>query len=354
MKKLLNYISAASAALLLASCSGSVDPFGPDPGEGTASVIISEVDGSDDMIELFNDGTTELSLAGFKLRRMRLKDGVDDEQTLWTGQPSETLAPGAYLALTYEPGIENNVSHPHSLQNQFSSHKNTLIWLQDQQGAELSRFTRGVKSVGWGQVGMQKVEDAEDNHFSYSYVSGQWVYAKPTPGAANAVSAGSIDQTMFGVVLNEIDMSASTLELYNITDKPIELKGFQIRWSRLKGGEGDNQTIWEPTVSTVIQPRSFLTAKSRIIMTSFADRNFHLKLRDPAHSDFTGSKHAWDDVKRGTKGEGWTSVSLGSSCLHMARIPDGTGSWYVVSKPTPGASNGTDMGGGLVPDMDQE
>lgn len=347
-------LTIAAATLAFTACKEDVDPFQPVTPDHDCPVIMTELDGSKDMIELYNPGKVTESLEGFKIRRMRVKDGIEDEQTIWSGKKDVFIEAGKYLVLRYEEGKEDNNVYPTNLQNPFSSHKNLNVWFQDPQGKVLSTFVRGEKNIGWGLVGMQKCETEAGEKYSYSLVDGKWVYALPTPGAANGPKAGDIDRNMFTVVINEIDFAHSTIELFNVGKTPVDIKGFQLRWSRLKETEADNMTVWEATDATVIQPGAYLSVTSRVDLAGFTDRNVHIKFRDQNKTDFTGAKLTWDDFKRGTKGGGWTSVTVSPKVSVMARIPDGTGLWYVASKATPGATNGKDVSGGLVPGIDQD
>lgn len=356
MKTMHHYFaSLLFSALAIAACNEDPDPFQPSTGGEKSPVIITELDGHADMIELYNPSASEQSLSGLKIRRMRVnREGADDEQTLWTGQKDLTLGPGAYLALYYVEGKEDNALYPKNLQHKFSSHKNTSIWLQDASEDRLCEFVRGTKGPGWGVVGMQKAETEEGVDYSYSLVGGVWVYALPTPGKANGEKAGEIDQTMFPVVINEVNFETSQIELYNLGKTEVDLKGFQLRWSRIKDSEADNQTVWEAVDKTVLKPGGYLVVPSLVDLKSYSSRNVHIKLRNPLKQDFTGTCHEWDDIKRGEKGAGWTTATLSKSCPVIARIPDGIGLWYVAKSATAGKTNGTDDSAGLVPDIDQD
>lgn len=315
-----------------------------------SKVILSEINGAQDFIELYNTGDKKVSLEGAKIRRMRILDGQDDEQTLWEGSKGTTLDAGKYLLLKYEDGKVG----PTYLKRDFTGKKNTCIWLQDVAKKKVSEFTRGIKSIGWNQIHMQRCEDANEKTYSYAYVNGSWGYAVPTPGDPNGTKVGAIDQTMMYVVINEIDMKNNKIELFNNSTSEIDLMGFQIRWSRQKGGEGDNKTIWEALTSTKIAPKGFLVIDVEDInMSEYVQKNIHIRLRDASHADFTGAKYAWDEIKRGKKGDGWTLATLTSPIVgSMARIPDGTGDWYLASEPTIGKTNGTVVTGKLVPDLE--
>lgn len=341
-------------AAAVASCS-KIGGNEKDKADDISNVILSEIDGTQDFVELLNNGEKEVSLAGCRIRRMRMQEGKEDGQTLWEGQKGVKIAPGEYLCLKYVAGKE---TQPKNLRRDFTPRKNTYIYLEDAKGKKVSEFTRGTKSTGWNTIRMQKVRNAAETAYSYSYVSGNWVYAEPTPGAKNAAKAGSLDQTMLYVTINEIDLKNNWIELYNGGDKAVDLKGLQLRWSRLKDTEADNQTIWEATKSISVPAKGYYVidgADLKVKFSDYAGKNFHIRLRDPLHTDFTGEKYVWDDLKRGEKGAGWTSVSLSTAITGpFARIPDGYGDWYMVSSASKGTSNGTTVSGKLAPDVDQD
>ena len=353
MKSIRLILALCVSGAVVISCSKSGDEFNNESGNQSAadltSVRLNEIDGAEDFIELYNTGTQTVSLEGAKIRRWRVADGIDDEQTLWEGT-TETIAAGAYLCLRYD---ETKVGVAGYLKRDFSSRKNTSIWLQDANETVVSEFSRGTKSVGWNQIHMQRCRNASEVAYSYSFVGTKWVYAESTPASANGSRVGEIDQTMMPVVMNEIDLESGKIELYNASDAEVNLIGFQLRWSRMKDDDADNRTIWEATKKTVIPAKGYLVVESEISLSEYASKNFHLRLRDSSHQDFMGEKYVWDDFKRGSKGEGWTTVTLTSPIVgSMVRIPDGTGDWYLAGSASLGSTNGTSLSGKLVPDGD--
>lgn len=304
------------AAICLAAIS-CTKPSG-NSGFGTG-VIITEINGSEDYIEIYNPTSQTQSLEKMKIRRYRMKDGAEDTQTIWRGAPGTSLEPGEYRVMIYGDGGE--------LENRISSHKNAVIWINYANGDLGNSFQRGVKSIGWGEVNMQKtVEPNTEKDYSYALIDGEWVYSKPSPGEANGVAAGPIDQTMLPVAINEIDFDNSKVELYNYGDKTVNLNGLQLRWSRIKDGAADNRTIWE-AVGGSIEPGAFMVISTKENLASYKDRNIHLKLRNKLKTDFTGEYLEYDDVKRGEKGSGWTLDVISPLKGQMIRVPDGTGEW---------------------------
>lgn len=326
-----------------------------------SAIILSEIDGTQDFIELFNTGVETVSLEGAKIRRMRTLNGADDEQTLWTGKKGVSIAPGEYLCLPFVVGKEDQ---PRNLKRDFSPKKNTYIWLQNGAGHKFCEFTRGSKENGWNNIRMQKCKDENDVAYSYSLVDGSWVYALPTPGAENGKKAGNIDQTLLPIVINEIDLNNNWIELYNTSNKAVSLLGLQLRWSLIKDNEAENLTIWEVTKNSSLEANGYKVIEFtdgkeagtlQLKFSDYADKNFHLRLRDANKEDFTGKNYIFDDIKRGEKGTGWTTTTLPTLVTgSFARIPDGSGDWYMVQASTKGTTNGKDTTAKPAPDVDQD
>lgn len=354
-----NFIILAAAVTLsgLTSCDNVTIPDRPPLTPDISDVILNEIGGDDDFIELYNAADASVCLDGARVRRMRVKDGLDDEQTLWEGDGSSTIPAGGYLCLKYDGGKEGGLL----LRKKISSSKNLNIWLEDASKTRISSFTRGAKGSGWNLMHMQKCTDDMQEAFSFSYVHGSWVYARPTPGTANDVKAGEIDGTLLQVVINEIDFESGRIELFNNSDREIDLLGFQLRWSRIKDSVADNKTIWECGKSFKIAPKGFCVLDPAtsgnfnldLTMSDYRQKNFHLRLRDVQNFDFTGEPYVYDDIKRGNKGSGWTLETLVTSISgSMVRVPDGTGEWYLSSSSSLGSSNGKSTIFGEVPELD--
>ncbi len=320
------------------------------PTRDLKNVFLSEINAAEDFVEIYNAGEETVMLEGAKIRRMRTVDGADDEQTLWEGAAGMTLASGKYLCLKYVEGKENVSTN---LKRNLSGKRNTYVWLQDSNKKIVSEFRRGEKGTGWNMVHMQPEVDEYSYTAAIPSAKDTWFYSAPTPGSENGAKMGEIDQTMMYVVINEIDLANSRFELYNNSTEEIDLTGFQLRWSRInKDGEADNKTVWAAEDGTKISPKGFLVAESDTDLSSFVQKNLHIRLRDSRNSDFVGEKLIWDDVKRGNKGGGWTTVDLGTPIVgNMARIPDGGGDWYQTGNPSIGSTNGITPGQ-AVPDWE--
>lgn len=341
MKK--STIALLGISLVFAGCSKE-NVINPASSTGITGIEITEVDGYADFIELYNSGSETVSLEGCKLRRLRVKDGLEDKQTIWLGTSSVSLAPGEYLVLNYEEGKTDNNLYPLNLQNKISAKKNINLWFQNSVNTVLSTFQRGSKGIGWGLVNMPACKDDADVEYSFSLVSGEWVLATSTPGADNASKAADIPTQMMTVVLNEISLPDNAVELYNFGAESVNIGGFELRWGRIKSGVADNQTVYTIPTGTTIAAGAYLKLTPGINIGLYNACNIRIYLRDPSTLDGFDQKIVWDDFRRGKKGDGWTSTTLSATTLPYARIPDGTGDWYLENAATIGAANGTSAG----------
>jgi len=328
-----------AALLSIVAVSCTKDPEGSPVKTYDSKVQMTEINGNQDYIELYNAGNETESLEGFKIRRMRMKDGQPDEQTIWKGTKYLKIGAGERIVLSYVEGKDDNDTYPRNLRNPISTKKNAYMWLQDPAEVKLTVFQRGTEGIGWGEVRMQKVEK-NNEALSYSLTGTAWKYALPTMGRENGAAIGSIDQTMLTVSINEISLADSKIELYNYGNTAVSLDGFELRWSRVKNdGTADNMTIWECPASTTLKAGEYMTVTPSISLSSYNSTNIHIKLRNPNATDCTGEKIAWDDFKRGTEGSNWTKDKLSATTMAYARVPDGTGNWYLQSA-TLGKTNG--------------
>lgn len=324
-----------------------------------STVSLSEINGSLEYIELYNSSDAQVSLKGAKIRRWRVNAEGDDKQTLWEGTV-EVIAPKSYLCLKYEEGREGT---PYYMKRDFSARKNMCIWLQDATNAEVSKYTRGEKSIGWNQIHMQKCEDEGGVAYSISRIGDNWVYGIPTPGLANGKKIADVDQKMLPVVINEIDFDNNKVELYNNSSETVNIVGAELRWGRVDKGVDDNYTVWYAQSRTEIEPHGFLVVDltnqvndGAVNLADFRSKNFHLRLRDSSgegHVDFTGSRYIFDEIKRGRKNSGWGQETLPTAISgNLVRIPDGTGDWESTGTSSLGTTNGTLHTGKTAEDLE--
>lgn len=137
------------------------------------------------------------------------------------------------------------------------------------------------------------------------------------------------------LVINELDGSASAdedkfIELYNMGDDPIKLKGVTLN--------KDEELTWTGIEGEVIMPHSHFAivgakgTTDRGFSSGFsAKKSVIVELFDP-----NGNK--LDTFQRGEKGDGWGNQSLPKKSGSWSRCPDGTGKFF-VTEPTCGQAN---------------
>ena len=157
-----------------------------------------------------------------------------------------------------------------------------------------------------------------------------------------------------GLVLNELSGADKYIELYNTTDKEINLDGvYLVKYDSSK--EGGKSTTWTGKGGIKIAAKGFVVLES----SDLADE---AEGGDPAYAyesanhvfkgGLSGKKNVFielysaadeklSEFKRGDEGTGWNQVSgFNNDKKHtFSRVPDGTGE-FVYADPTKGAANG--------------
>jgi len=157
-----------------------------------------------------------------------------------------------------------------------------------------------------------------------------------------------------GLVLNELSGADKFIELYNTTDKEINLDGvYLVKYDSTK--EGGKSTTWTGKGGIKIAAKGFVVLES----SDLADE---AEGGDPAYKyesanrvfkgGLSGKKNVFielysaddeklSEFKRGEEGAGWNQVSgFNNDKKHtFSRVPDGTGE-FVYADPTKGAANG--------------
>ena len=162
------------------------------------------------------------------------------------------------------------------------------------------------------------------------------------------------DAKVAGLVLNELSGADKYIELYNTTDKEINLDGvYLVKYDSTK--EGGKSTTWTGKGGIKIAAKGFVVLES----SDLADE---AEGGDPAYAyesanhvfkgGLSGKKNVFielysaadeklSEFKRGEEGAGWNQVSgFNNDKKHtFSRVPDGTGE-FVYADPTKGAANG--------------
>lgn len=196
MKKYL--VIAAAAAFALCACTKNdpqVDGSGNNGGDTqtTAGLVLNELSGADKYIELYNTTDKEISLEGVYLVKYdKSKDG--GKSTTWTGAAGMKIAAKGYVVLEStdladpaEDGDPNYAyeSENHKFKGGLSGKKNVFIELYAADDTKLSEFKRGEEGAGWNQV--EGFNNDKKHTFSRCpNGTGDWAWADPTKGAANA------------------------------------------------------------------------------------------------------------------------------------------------------------------------
>lgn len=204
MKKF--FALAAMAAVALTSCDGNdinVDGPNNEGGETTkvSGVVLNELSGADKFIELYNTTDAEINLDGLYLVKYdSSKEG--GKSTTWTGKGGIVIAPKGFVVLESsdlaDPAEDGDPAYVYESENHIfkgglSGKKNVFIELYNANDEKLSEFKRGDEGAGWNQVGGFN----NDKKHTFSRVpdgTGEFVYADPTPKAANGAKVADIEQ----------------------------------------------------------------------------------------------------------------------------------------------------------------
>lgn len=202
MKKLLTF--AALAALTVCSCTDKdfetdVPAAKPDVPVVTG-VVLNEICTSEKYIELYNTGSTEVSLAGMTL--VKYDSSKEGGKTVtWTGAEGLKLAAKSYIYLESsdlaDPVEDGNPDYQYQSENHIfngglSGKKNMKIQLCASDESVLDTFERGEEGAGWNSV--KGYTNNKTNSFSrVPDGTGDWAYAAPTKGTANGEKTGDIE-----------------------------------------------------------------------------------------------------------------------------------------------------------------
>lgn len=331
-----------AAAVLAAGCKSEKD------GDRTtdadySSIVLNEVcgagpvdedpKGESDWIEIYNTGTQAVNLAGVKVEK------TDEEgltETVYTFPAFSEIEAGAYLVLTY----------PDILSSKISNKKPLKIALLSPSGEAIDDFDRDARiEEGSGiadSFGNNKGHNPGGSYARIPDGGSEWkVTATSTKGASNVYAeapkeddkGGSYD----GLSLNEVNGNDKFIELYNASDKALDIVGIQIR------KDGDN-IVWIAPEGTKIPAKGFLTLNGNAADFSAgftsglsADKSVKIELLNSAGEEIDVFKNLSE-----SKGESWGEkdgkYDAKSSGLSFGRYPDGTGKWYLATA-TKDASN---------------
>lgn len=162
---------------------GTVKSDEPEP-VSDSPLRLNELDGNNKYIELYNTGTSTVSLEGVKVYK--------DNTLVWTGVSGYSVNAGGHVLLYSEDvtgagkaqeGYDSNLVFSSGL----SPKKTLKMELKDSDGL-IDTFTRGASP--WGTT----ISSCSDSFGRTPDGTGGWQLTDPTPGTANGASKGDIPQ----------------------------------------------------------------------------------------------------------------------------------------------------------------
>ena len=173
------------------------------------------------------------------------------------------------------------------------------------------------------------------------------------------VDGGKADPQAFtGVVLNELSGADKYIELYNKTDKEIEVYGaYLVKYDSSK--DGGKSTTWTAAEGMKIPANGYLVLESSDLADEAEGGDPAYAYESKAHvfkGGLSGKKNVFielydgkgnklDEFKRGAEGAGWNQVGNfeNNKKNTFSRVPNGTGDWAYAA-PTKGEANGESTG----------
>lgn len=329
MKKLL--LMSLLSVLVFSGCKDDEEPAVPTD-VNYNGLVLNEVCGGDgsadneDWVELYNTSDAAIDLNGVQLVKTD-EDGVSE--ILCTFAEGDVIASKAYVVkvkgIDFTQGISNT--------------KNVTITLAAPSGAQIDKFDK------------QAVFGDDGSHVqggSYSRIpdgTGVWtVVAEATKAASNKAvgTPGGDDEepvvpsvpgTDYKVVkLNELNGNDKYIELYNTSDKEVEIAGLKLR----KDAE---KTIYVAPAGTKIAAKGFLMLPSTDDEVDYskgftgglsADKSVQIELLSPEDEQIDLFRNL-----SASKGESWGEKDgkyngKSPEKRSFARNQDGTGKWYVM------------------------
>ena len=161
-------------------------------------------------------------------------------------------------------------------------------------------------------------------------------------------------QSVAGLVLNELSGADKFIELYNTTDKEISLEGcYLVKYDSSK--DGGKSTTWTGKAGMKIAAKGFVVLESSDLADEAEGGDPNYAYESANHvfkGGLSGKKNVFielysakdeklSEFKRGDEGAGWNQVSgFNNDKKHtFSRVPNGTGNW-AYADPTKGTANG--------------
>lgn len=255
-----------------------------------------------DLIELYYDGPTSMSLSG-----VSITDNPDDPRK-FVFSAGTSIQPGGYLRLYADSDTASSGIH--------------LGFALDGDGEGLYLYDSSGELLDSVEFGIQ-LPDLSIGRIGYG---GQWALTVPTFGRPNiALPLGDQNQIRInewladGFVLLEDDF----IELYNPQTSPVDLSGLYLT---------DNP-ITQPD-KYPLGPLSFIAGEGfAVFRADDRDRPGHVEFRLSADNEMIGLFDAGlNEIDKIIYGPQTTDVSYG-------RVPDGSDNFAFLELPTPGIAN---------------
>lgn len=161
-------------------------------------------------------------------------------------------------------------------------------------------------------------------------------------------------QSVAGLVLNELSGADKFIELYNTTDKEISLEGvYLVKYDSSK--DGGKSTTWTGKAGMKIAANGFVVLESSDLADEAEGGDPNYAYESANHvfkGGLSGKKNVFielysakdeklSEFKRGDEGAGWNQVTgFNNDKKHtFSRVPNGTGNW-AYADPTKGTANG--------------
>ena len=161
-------------------------------------------------------------------------------------------------------------------------------------------------------------------------------------------------QSVAGLVLNELSGADKFIELYNTTDKEISLEGiYLVKYDSTK--DGGKSTTWTGKAGMKIAAKGYVVLESSDLSDPAEDGDPAYAYESANHvfkGGLSGKKNVFielysaadeklSEFKRGEEGASWNQVKgyLEKKEYSFSRVPNGTGD-FAFAVPTKGTANG--------------
>ncbi|MCX7875472.1 MAG: lamin tail domain-containing protein [Melioribacteraceae bacterium] len=251
-----------------------------------------------DWIEIYNNSNSEVDISGYKIYDNGGSGGTKPKMEFPSG--AKIPAKGFYVIVTDIPTTTNPAGFGLSSTGE-------KVWLEDKSGAVIDTVTFPAMAEGQSYVRFPN--------------GSAWKLQSPlTKGLSNSF-----------IVMNEIYSRGTTadpdwIEIYNSSDKEVDLTGYKIYDN---GGSGGTKPKMEFPSGTKITAKGFYVIVTDIPTTT-----------NPAGFGLSSSgEEVWLENKDGVVIDNYTFGAM-TETQSFSRVPDG-GNFALVNTITKGKTNGT-------------